>query len=386
MDARDGASPSVQRRRRERRVVHLTTVHHPQDPRIFHKQLATLREAGYDVHFIAPRAQSATVDGVPITALPKAGGRYGRVVRQGPAYRAARALAADLYHIHDPELIPLVYLLKRVTGACVVYDMHEDYRWHGSVEGRLLRALERWCFSWVDHVVLAEASYRTIVAVRDVPTTVVANYVKPFDTAPVAPSTLDEPLRLLYTGVVAESRGLFHMIDLAEQIIQQEVEARLDVVGVCNLAAQHRRAERRIRERELEARVRRVGWDRYVPAAAMAPYYRRAHVGLALFDPHPNFVHSLPTKFFEYLYYGLPILCSDFPLWRRFVEWNACGAVVPPGDVGAALDMLQRWQSDPDRYRTLSKAARAASKRYRWDSEGARLVRLYDTLLDAVSP
>lgn len=374
------------RQRKDLRVVHLTTVHHPRDPRIFHKQLATLRDAGYDVHFVVPHERSETVEDLSMVALPQVEGRYQRVTLQGPAYRAARKLHADLYHIHDPELIPLAYLLQRATGARIIYDMHENYRWHGPVEGRLLRTLERWCFTWVDHVVLAEASYRAVVAARNVSATVIANYVKPFEAdEPARSKTQDGIMRLLYTGVVAESRGLFHMIDLVDRLAQEDGTATLDLVGVCNLAAQRRRAERRIRALGLEPHVNRVGWDRYVPAAAMEPYYRRAHVGLALFEPHRNHMQSLLTKFYEYLHYGLPILCSDFSLWRRFIERHGCGAVVPTGDLDAAVDVLRRWQSDPDAYRALSEAAREASTQYRWASEGKRLVRCYDALLDVAA-
>ena len=63
------------------RVVHLTTVHHPLDPRIFYKQVQSLRRAGFDVHLVAQHARSETVDGVPITALSRTSGRYRRLLR-----------------------------------------------------------------------------------------------------------------------------------------------------------------------------------------------------------------------------------------------------------------------------------------------------------------
>jgi glycosyltransferase involved in cell wall biosynthesis len=107
----------------------------------------------------------------------------------------------------------------------------------------------------------------------------------------------------------------------------------------------------------------------------------RAHVGLALFRDNPNAAGVILTKFYEYLHYGLPILCSDFPLWRRFVERHDCGAVVPPGDAEAAFDVLARWAADPARYRTLSANARAAASRYRWAPMGERLAELYRNLL-----
>jgi glycosyltransferase involved in cell wall biosynthesis len=85
------------------------------------------------------------------------------------------------------------------------------------------------------------------------------------------------------------------------------------------------------------------------------------------------------------MHYGLPILCSDFPLWRRFVERHDCGAVVPPGDVEAAVAVIQRWANNPARYQSLARSAREASTQYRWSKIGNRLVQLYDRLLGTTS-
>lgn len=370
------------RPRQSVRVVHLTTVHHASDPRIAHKQLRTLQEAGYEVHLVAPHQRSEVVDEIAFHALPRVDGRYRRVLLHRQAYQAAYMLDAACYHFHDPELIPVAYALKQATGACVIYDMHEDYRWHGPLEGRFIRALEHWCFRWVDHVVLAEASYRTIVAGTGAGATFIGNYVRPYDDTPPPPRTgMASPVRLLYTGVAAESRGLFHMIDLVEHVTGTEDAAVLNMVGVCNLPNERYRAERIIRQCGLDARIRRIGWDAYVPADTMTPHYRWANVGLALFDPDPNHMQSILTKFYEYLHYGLPIVCSDFPRWQRFIERHHCGAVVPPGDVAAVRAVLHRWRTDPARYRALSASARAAASQYAWAVMGERLVRLYDGLL-----
>ncbi|PSQ70581.1 MAG: hypothetical protein BRD26_04460 [Bacteroidetes bacterium QH_1_64_81] len=62
-----------------RRIVHVTTVHHPFDPRIFYKQLASLRDAGFDTHLIAPHERSESVNGIPIHALPIPSSRGARL-------------------------------------------------------------------------------------------------------------------------------------------------------------------------------------------------------------------------------------------------------------------------------------------------------------------
>ncbi len=363
------------------RVAHLTTVHHPSDPRIFWKQAVSLRRAGFEVFLVARHTRRETVEGVEIVPLPPAKGRYRRVFLQPRAYRLARSLRAAVYHVHDPELIPLAYALKRATGARVVYDVHENNFVQRSLERSLAARLERWCFGWADHVVLAEESYETVLPART-PRTVILNYFRPFGQPLPRRHTPSRPaFRLLAAGVQAADRGLDALLDLAAMARAQGLPWRLTLAGVCFVARHRRAAARRIAREGLGEVVERVGWDAYVPWPALEPHYAEADVGLALFDANPNYVASVPTKFYEYLFYGLPILCSDFPLWRRFVERHGCGAVVPPGDAAGAFEVLRQWYADPARYAHLSEAAAGAASGYLWPVMERRLVDLYEKLL-----
>jgi glycosyltransferase involved in cell wall biosynthesis len=374
------------------RVVHVTTVNRSQNPRIFRKQLRSLSEAGFDAHLIAPHPIDDVVRGIPIHALERRRGRLRRLTLQPSALRKSVALQADLYHFHGPELIPCMYLVKQATGACIVYDMHEDYASRGGAAGSLLRLLETWCFRWVDHVVTAEAGYDPILEGQPVSHTLIANYHRPFngDIATAKEGKQSEgtedtdarqPRRLLYTGTIANDRGLDVMLDVAEAIRERDRPERLCIAGVCNRSGELRAAERRYREQGLAHVVDRIGWDQFVLPKNLAPHYRSADVGLALLEPHPNYVQSFPTKFYEYLHHGLPFICTDVPLWRSFVEENDCGAVVPPNDPEAVLQVLDRWSRNPERFRKLQQNARQAAQKYRWSQMAERLVGVYDRLL-----
>ena len=110
-----------------KRVCHITTVHPVDDHRILHKECASLRDAGYDVTLIAPHDEDVVLDGISVVALRgTARNRVERMLRRPiAAYRASAAVGADLYHFHDPELLPCGVRLAR-AGKRVVYDAHED--------------------------------------------------------------------------------------------------------------------------------------------------------------------------------------------------------------------------------------------------------------------
>ena len=114
-----------------KRVVHLTTVHHPYDPRIYHKECQSLKNAGFDVTLIAQTSDDDEEKYYekPIRHIPlkKYASRLQRMtLGVYEAYKKAKYMKADVYHFHDPELLPVGWLLKNKNNV-VIYDIHEDY-------------------------------------------------------------------------------------------------------------------------------------------------------------------------------------------------------------------------------------------------------------------
>ncbi|HYC33205.1 MAG TPA: glycosyltransferase, partial [Gemmatimonadales bacterium] len=109
-------------------VCHITTGHDVFDTRVFRRECRSLAQAGYRVYLVAPHTREETVDGVRILPIPVPTSRLARRVAW-PLMAARRALAtgADLYHFHDPELIPAMQWLARRTAMPVVWDAHEVF-------------------------------------------------------------------------------------------------------------------------------------------------------------------------------------------------------------------------------------------------------------------
>jgi len=108
------------------KVCHITTVHSAFDTRIFHKECKTLLNAGYDVSLVVQHARQETIDGIKIIPLKKPKNRlYRMIFLPFKAYKLALKQKADIYHLHDPELIPIGLKLKKL-GKKVIFDAHED--------------------------------------------------------------------------------------------------------------------------------------------------------------------------------------------------------------------------------------------------------------------
>jgi glycosyltransferase involved in cell wall biosynthesis len=107
-----------------------------------------------------------------------------------------------------------------------------------------------------------------------------------------------------------------------------------------------------------------------------------ARVGLVLFQPVANYVEAYPTKLFEYMASELPVVASDFPVWREIVAEVDCGLLADPTDPIAVADAIEELLADPERAAAMGRRGRqAVLEHYRWEPQGARLLAMYSRLL-----
>ncbi len=370
------------------RVAHVTSVHRSDDPRIYLKECATLAAAGYDVTLIGRGDAPATAAfGVDFVSLGEASGRLTRMlVMPIRVLRAARRVRADLYHLHDPELLPVGIVLK-LLGLRVVYDAHEDlprqiaYKpyipgWAQRPVALAAGALEQGAVRVLDGVVAATPRIAARFPAGKV--TLVQNYPldSEFAAGPARPYGERPPL-VAYVGRLTREIGAIVMADAA-RIVAPRRDVRFTLAGPIEpeLAETITRRTSAVLV-ELPGRL-----DRTEVVALL----HDARVGLVLFQPVANYVEAYPTKLFEYMASELPVVASDFPVWREIVAEVDCGLLADPTDPIAVADAIEELLADPERAAAMGRRGRqAVLERYRWEPQGARLVTLYGELLAGVA-
>lgn len=370
-------------------VVILTSVHQPFDPRIFHKQARALAAAGYRVTLLAPHDRDERRAGVRVRGLPWPRSRAGRPLLWLRLLGRALRLRADVYHLHDPELLPLGLLLAALTGRPVVYDAHEYYRDEIATRRWLPRLLRRPAAEAV-HVLetLAARYLAAVVAVnehmaagfraRGARRVVAVHNYPPLALFPRRPRAERPAPIAVYTGLLTRERGLEIVWRAGRRLRALLPSAEVRVVGRVDWAGVDPavpRAPERWRE---EAATRLCGT---VPAEAVADVLAGAAVGWIPFQPTPNNARALPLKLLEYMAAGLPVVASDVGVLAAIVRREGCGLVVPPDDPEAHARALARLLIDADEARRLGgRGRRAVAARYTWEAEAKRLLELYAEL------
>ena len=365
------------------RVVHVTTVHPRDDIRIFHKECVSLAQAGYEVvQVVGDGHGEAVVEGVRIVDIGRRpAGRLARMRQQPRAALAmVRALRPMLVHLHDPELLPLGVVLAR-DGVKVVYDAHEDVprqiltkQWipkplRGLVsaglewyENRQVALLSAVCAA-TPHI--SERFAR--VAQRGVN---VSNFPFLTELAPPA-NPVPRERAVCYVGGIMRTRGLLQMV----RAVAQVPDVTLLLCGNFEDAAF---------EAELRAEP---GWDRvgfmgHVGRDAVRQVLARSSAGLVTLLPMPSYLEALPIKMFEYMSAELPVIASDFPLWRDIVVRQDCGVCVDPADPQAIAEAIRVILDAPERAQAMGRAGRAAVlEQYNWPQAERELLALYRALL-----
>jgi glycosyltransferase involved in cell wall biosynthesis len=105
---------------------------------------------------------------------------------------------------------------------------------------------------------------------------------------------------------------------------------------------------------------------------------REATIGIFCAHPEPLNVNGMPNKLFEYMAAGLPVIVSNFPLWKEIVEGNNCGLTVDPmapREIARAIGYLI---GHPDEAMKMGENGRkAVLEKYNWESEGKKLLEVY---------
>ncbi|MCC2972437.1 glycosyltransferase [Massilia sp. IC2-476] len=368
------------------RIAHLSSAHPRFDTRIFVKQCRSLASHGHEVALVvADGLGEARCDGIRIVDVGRPSGRRERMLRTtGRVCRAALALDADVYQLHDPELIP-VGLRLALAGRRVVFDAHEDVPSQlldkpylsprsARVVSRAYAALERLALRRFDGVLAATPLIRERLAAFNPLTVDINNFPRAEEFTQAPDKAADAGVRnsFCYVGSISAIRGVRELVAACALL---RTPARLALAGG-------------FAETELETQVRRLpGWNRvdalgHLDRSGVAGVMERAFAGLVTLLPTASYREALPVKMFEYMAAGIPVIASDFPLWREIVEGSRCGLCVDPHDPAAIAAAIDHLASHPGLAREMgANGRRAVLEHYNWECEADKLIAFYADLL-----
>lgn len=304
---------------------------------------------------------------------------------------ALQDLKPDVIHAHDFATLPVASKVARGIGAVCIYDSHELETHRNIKRSRLDRwlceELERRyikrvdgvitvCDSIADHLADHYGICRPTVimnapsfaAIKEGERDVRSDLKLPDDT-PLA----------IYVGAITIGRG----IETIVHALQNLPDFHLVLVGPANKA---------VLEGALEMARKDGTADRLhvlppVPPSSVVSYVRTADVSLVLIqNVCLSYYYCLPNKLVESTIAGLPVVASDFPELRKFVEKTGTGVVTNERDAGAIAEAIRDAYARRHELRPDEARKSIIEQHYGWETQRRKLVGLYAALLDAREP
>lgn len=379
------------------RVTILSSVHSALDNRVFYREARALADAGHEVTLIAVHDRDEVKDGIQIRALPKVP-RSRRPRLWHTLARMAIESRADIYHIHDPELLLVTPYLRRKTGRPTIYDIHEANADFIAVKDYLPRPVRRPLAEFFRHLEprLARAESGLIFADEaiaadfegiDLPKAVLFNFPgadliergRRVQSARAQKSPV-----ILYLGGLERNRGSALMLNAFAQVAAEKPEARLLIVGHFMPPELEEEMRADVRARNLGHAVTITG---RVPFEQISDYLQQAAVGWVTWQPFAKNEKNIPTKLFEYMAFGLPVVSSDLPSTRPFVEPGVNGLLAKATDPTAHAAALLSLLREPESAVAMGQAGQQrVQTRFNWNMMVPRLLQLYETLLSSNRP
>jgi glycosyltransferase involved in cell wall biosynthesis len=367
-----------------KRVLLVSTVHPATDPRIVCKIAASLK-ADYEVFCALPDAKDQNMNGLVSISLPTASRLLERILRCHPVmlWKCVR-LRPDIVHIFLPELIPAAFIFKWL-GAGIVYEVQENLFKKFSIKQFNNHAIYQAFFKYFDrlarkefHLIFTENAYLQEYRQLAKPYAIVRNFVSlpVIDSIPGNESPVSARYEFLYVGVVSIERCLDTLLLAMAELKSKYADFHVHIFGTLRVNM------REIRTLEGYAQVsEHITFYGYQDQKVALGFARRCIAGIALLKPVADYPDSYTTKLFEYMALGLPVITSDFSLYRQVVEQSECGFCISPYNAGALSEKLT-WliENEDARIEMGRNGRKSAEIRYNWTTEKSALLSIYKSI------
>ena len=368
----------------------MTSVHNSNDVRVFRKECVSLaKREDFDVYLIAP-GEDREEAGVHVIGIGEVPASRLKRMRETTkiVYERALALDADLYHFHDPELLPYGAKLAR-QGRHVIFDSHENTVEQIRIKPYIPAPMRGPAASVYLH---RENRY-----VRGLDAVIFPCPVKgkhPFagrakknvyiNNTPMLEELYDryrsedrDPGRqpaVCHVGSLTHARGITHLIDACYQ-----AGVRLILAGDFSPAGY-------LEELQAKESWSCVDWRGYCSRDEVFDIYMEATIGASTLLKVGQYVDlgNLPTKVYEYMAMGLPTLLTDFPYGKEANAEHRFAMTTDPEDVEEMADKIRYLIDHPALAQELAENGRQAIKEhFNWGLEEQELYRLYDEILSS---
>ena len=389
-------------------VCMISCLHPLHDDRIYWKEAISLKKHGYEVIHLGVSNENydeVSNEGIRLISLSRKDyfknpfiDKFYRTFTFKKSiykdlYATCSGLKADVYHLHDLQLNRIGPKLKKLGHKPkVIYDVHEPYpeifrhlskkgiisKIIGLILSKRAHKLQKHSTQYYDSVITTEekvaAYFEGFYNAERI--SVVYNY--PVFKAPVRNTAKEYDL--IYLGGISSWRGIWELLDVTQKLVQNNSKIKVLCLGKVKEPYLKKEISEYISKHQLQ--VNFVLKD-FVPFYQVPKYLSKSKIGFCLLKDNPVYHIIMPIKIFEYMAFGLPVICNTFGHPNTIITNEDCGLAVDIKKIHEVSDKIRYLLDNKDIYNQMSEnGTKAIAKKYKWEESEKVLIDVYTKLLN----
>lgn len=374
----------------EYKAVHVGYYHANDDTRIVKKECKTLSESSrYNLTYITSNRNSSVgtqeKDGIRIIVLPLVDKRFVRLFRYiNDLYKEIVQISPDVCHIHEFVLYPLIKKLKK-KNIKIILDFHENdiEVWrdkfrdkYGNTVSKIffhfISKYEKTCVKRADATIVVDRKLENRIGKYGKPPVLIPNYPI-VSTAIESLESIRQNKNICFAGGYSDTWSI------------KKIMMSLELLDEVNFLLAGFGDDKYIDSLKSYSSWERTKYYGKIPFDSVQnEIYKNSTAGVALLKYDESWSDGPlgNTKIFEYMLAGLPVICTDFPIWKEIIESNNCGICVNPNDIRAIVDAISFVMSDSKSAMEMGENGRKlVMKKYNWEKLAVKLEQLYKDIL-----
>lgn len=307
------------------RIVLASILKPVDDTRMFEKIAGTLSKVNDCEIFVIGYPSINTIDKHEnITQLPLNSFKRLSLSRLLASWRVLQKVykvKPKVFIVNTHELLIVSIINRILFGTRIIYDIQENY-WRNILHTTAfpfgirhliagwVRLKEKLTSPLFHAFFLAEKTYGHELTFTQGKQIILEN--KTLLPVGFKRATSPDKIKLIFSGTLAESTGVFEAIDLTKKLHKIDVRIELKIIGYCAIAPTLNRIQKSISEHPY---ITLVGGKALVPHNQILEAIASADFGVISYPASTHIENRIPTKLYEYLACGLPIILEDYEPW-----------------------------------------------------------------------
>lgn len=378
-----------------KKICMLTNTHNPLDHRVFYKESLSLKKIGFDVAVIGVdygEAKKFVEKEIRIIQVKRLKNKVlKRLISLPFLYFEAKKIDCDIYHCHDLDAAVLGFFLKIVHKKKLVFDIHEynsDIIAEGASIPKIFKPFVKKIIKKIDCFIAANSDFvitvdeslykmykkynKNCVSIRNF-----INYELIEDVE--YPNNNKRKDYIIYIGGISENRGIFQIIESIKKCKEQGITNKFLFVGGFINESEKNKIFECIENNNVKEMIKFVGKVAYEQVPL---YLNQSIIGLLILQPSERYVKgSYPVKLFEYMYYKLPVIASNFKGITEIINKEKCGILINPQDTNEITKAIRKLLDFPEMTKKMGQnGKKAVIEKYNWNNESKKLEEIYKSI------